>query len=305
MTDSEKIKECAKKIGFDLVGICSAEKLPDSDIEYLSSWLEKGYNDQMEYMGKNFDKRVNPKLLLKDAKSIICVGLNYKLPDEKSNPFIADFAVYPDYHKVIKHKLFEIADFIKEEISADVKVKACVDSVPIAERSIAARAGLGFIGKNKMLINPQIGLQFLIGLLITNIELDHDEPIDNGCTDCNRCVRACPTNAFERDGMLNASKCISYLTIECKDEFDSQIKSKIANNVFGCDKCIKACPYTHITPIADKKDFKPIGKILGMSPKEILEMDSNTFEETFAGTTIERTGLENLKRNATNCVENT
>ena len=150
MTDSEKIKEYAKQVGFDLAGISSAEKLPDSDIEYLTGWLAKGYNSQMGYMSKNFDKRVNPKLLFKEAKSIICVGLNYKLSDEKSNSFIADFALYPDYHKVIKSKLFAIAEFIKEHISGDVKVKACVDSVPIAERTIAARAGLGFIGKNKM-----------------------------------------------------------------------------------------------------------------------------------------------------------
>jgi len=202
----------------------------------------------MEYMNRNFQKRINPAELLKDAKSVICVALNYKPKDTERKTGTANFALYEDYHPFIKNLLFRLADFIKDSAGVNVKFKACVDSAPVAERSLAQRAGLGFIGRNHILINPTLGLQMLLGELITDLPLAPDKPITQSCSGCDRCITACPGEALKPDGGFDANRCISYLTIEHNRRAD--------NGQFGCDECLLTCPYNSIAPICKNKNFK-------------------------------------------------
>jgi epoxyqueuosine reductase len=173
-----------------------------------------------------------------------------------------------------------------------------VDSVPIAERAIAQRAGLGFIGRNHFLIHPKKGLQILLGELIIDIGLAKDSPIESGCNNCDRCIKACPTGALGADGSFDAAKCLSYLTIESKDEIDPQYRKFLGKQLFGCDECIKACPFNNSAPIADKKDFKPQQKLMQLTPEQILKLDEKDFDSFFVNTAIHRTGLEKIKSNA-------
>lgn len=252
----EKIKDKAGQLGFDLVGITTAEPIEPSQVEYFKDWLKNGYNGQMEYMSRNFQKRINSAELLKGAKSVICVALNYKPQESEQKKGIANFALYEDYHPFVKNLLFQLAEFIQTLADKRVKFKACVDSVPVAERTLAQRAGLGFIGRNHMLINPSLGLQILLGELITDLPLMPDEPFIHSCQSCDKCITACPTAALTEDGQFNANRCISYLTIEHKGKIDDDLRKKMDASVFGCNKCILACPYDDSAPIRKNKNFK-------------------------------------------------
>ena len=218
----EQIRQYCLDLGFDAVGITTAEPVETAHVQYFRQWLDAGLAADMGYMHRNTEKRFDPAKLLNCAKSVICVALNYRLNknQQADNPSvrIARFAQYEDYHPFIKDRLFKLAEFIVRvgRAHADqIKFKACVDSVPIAERALAQRAGLGFIGKNHMLINPELGNQILLGELITTLELEPDEPFEQiPCGDCGRCIRACPTGALSFDGTFDARKCISYQTIE-------------------------------------------------------------------------------------------
>ncbi|MHC4988799.1 MAG: tRNA epoxyqueuosine(34) reductase QueG [Planctomycetota bacterium] len=224
MSFEQQIKQKALELGFDAVGITTAEPVAAAHIAYFQRWLADGNAGQMAYLHRNSEKRFDPAGLLAGAKSVICVALNYRPAknDLPENPpiRIARFAQYIDYHPFIKDRLFQLAEFIQKETearsgSAGIKFKACVDSVPIAERALAQRAGLGFIGKNHMLIHPELGNQFLLGELVTTLELAPDAPTEDlSCGDCGRCLRACPTGALGFDGSFDARKCVSYLTIE-------------------------------------------------------------------------------------------
>lgn len=247
MNITARIKQKAIALGFDLVGITTADPLADTQIAHFKSWLTNGSAGQMDYMKRNLEKRTNPARLLKGAKSIICVALNYK-PPASTQTEIANFALYEDYHLFIKKRLFELADFINAKTDHPARFKACVDSGPIAERPIAQRAGLGFIGTNHMLINPELGLQILLGELVTDLQLTPDEPAENLCHNCDKCIKACPTAALASDGTFNANKCISYLTIEHKGKIPAQLAAEIGSHLFGCDECIKACPFDKPAP---------------------------------------------------------
>jgi epoxyqueuosine reductase len=304
----EEIKKYAIKIGFDVVGITDASPIPADHIEYLKHWLENGYAGQMSYLHRNFEKRVNPALLLDGAKSIICVGLNYKR-DGKSQPAvdatfgkIAAYACYQDYHKFIKEKLYLLADFIKSIIVSPLKFKVCTDSVPLAERSLAARAGLGFIAKNHVLTHPIFGQQLLLGELITNIQLEPDKSLTSGCKSCNRCAEACPTGALTQDG-LDARRCVSYLTIENKGVIPQELTKKIGNRLFGCDDCILACGYHKNAPCA-QDGFKSYDGRQVQDLCDVVKMDEDEFARRFADSPLLRLGLERFKRNAIICLQN-
>lgn len=307
MSISKAVKQKAIELGFDLVGITDSAAIAKKDISILKNHLANGNTGDMEYLHRNFEKRVNPKNLMPGAKSVICVALNYKpVPNSFKAPFgcqIADFAKYEDYHSFIKVGLFKLAEFIAENFKSDLEYKACVDSVPLAERSLAARAGLGFIGKNKMLINPKLGSRLLLGELITNIKLDCDKPVKNLCAGCDRCIRSCPGKVFE-DGNFDSRKCVSYLTIENKGEIKDADKEKIDNRLFGCDKCVSSCPFDQNAPVRSNTNFTFINPLADITLQDILYWDKRDFDNHLKGTAMHRLGLQNLKRNVSICLDN-
>lgn len=314
MALAASIKQKALELGFDLVGITTAEPLDPKQIEKLSAWLSAGSAGQMHYMYKNFEKRTNPAELLPNARSVICTGLNYRPGPAKEarteqatcTARIANFALYEDYHPFIKNLLRQLVEFISDSAGGDWRFKICVDSVPLAERGLAQRAGLGFIGKNHMLINPQLGSQILLGEIITDLELMPDEPLPEGCVDCEKCIRACPGGAIGSDGSFDAGKCISYLTIEHHGQIPNGLAEKIGSHLFGCDECVLICPYeTSFSGRACRnKQFRIFPDRGQIDPAQISDWDSAEFDKYFAGSPVERLGLERLKRNARICLKN-
>ncbi|MCK5226319.1 MAG: tRNA epoxyqueuosine(34) reductase QueG [Planctomycetes bacterium] len=311
MSITEKIKQKALELGFDLVGITDAAAVDAEQAKLLAEWLDCGCAGEMDYMHRNFRKRIHPSELMKNAHSIICVGLNYTPQKIKTNSQnsaaigkVANYAQYEDYHPFIKKQLFKLADFIKSLTKENLKFKICVDSAPLAERAIAARAGLGFIGKNHTLINPEIGSQILLGEIITTLKLEIDEPIKNSCCDCDKCITSCPTGALSADGKFDATKCISYLTIEYKGRIVSELTGKIGNHIFGCDECIMACPYQKNAPVCKNKEFKFHSNRANLDLQKILDLSEDEFKIRFADSAFERLGIERLKRNAKICLEN-
>ena len=337
MTLAQDIKQKALQLGFDLVGITDASPLNNEQFELFTDWLALGYAGRMGYMRENLDKRINPAKLLKNAQSIICVGLNYtparllslraSLSDARQSPLqhtvqpvgtVANYARYEDYHPFIKKQLRKLNDFIASIAGTGFNFKICVDSAPLAERTLAARAGLGFIGKNRMLINPELGPQILLGEIVTSLKLQTDEPnfchserseesiglTKTNCSDCNKCLSACPTGALRPDGRFDANKCISYLTIEYKGEIPADLAQKIGGRLFGCDECVLACPHYANTPVCKNRQFKFYNDRSKLNLHRILNMTDDDFEAEFADSAFMRLGLDRLKRNAQTCLNN-
>lgn len=307
MNDSKDIKIKALELGLDVVGITTAEPIDDAHQQYFQDWLKRGCAAGMEYLHRNTEKRFNPSKLLEGAKSVVCVGLNYK-PTHKtaeSEHNIANYALYEDYHPFIKSRLYLLADFIVQLVAnKSIRFKACVDSVPLAERALAQRAGLGFIGKNRCLTHPHLGGQLLLGELITTLDLPPDEPMtENPCENCNLCVKACPTGALEANSGFDSRKCISYLTIEEKKAIPDPVASKI-NSLLGCDACLMACPYQSHAPACKNKDFAFFPQRSLLDANAILDWTGDDFDRYFKNSSVERIGLECLKRNAMFCLNN-
>ena len=310
MSLAEQIKQKALELGFDQVGITGAWPIDTRQAELLRSWLKSGFAGQMSYMHPHFEKRANPAKLLENAKSVVVVALNYALPKLQAKPSdpavptgrVANYAQYEDYHLFIKHRLRRLAEFICSVTGAGHRFKICVDSAPLAERALAARAGLGFIGKNHMLINPIIGSQIFLGEIITDIRLRIDEPNINDCSDCDKCVDSCPTGALRLDGQFDANKCISYLTIEYRGQIPPELAERIGDRLFGCDECVLACPYQHRAPACKNKQFKFYPERGRLDLQQLLKMTQEDFEAAFADSPIKRSGLDRLKRNAQICL---
>ncbi|MBN1817687.1 MAG: tRNA epoxyqueuosine(34) reductase QueG [Sedimentisphaerales bacterium] len=308
-----QIKDKAGELGFDLVGITTAEPIDPEDVEQLRRWLDEGLAGDLEYMHRNIEKRIDPGKLLPGAKSVICVGLNYKPPEDLSvkpngkGPYgrVVNYSLYDDYHTFIKDRLFKLSSFIQEStVREEIHCKACVDSAPLAERALARRAGLGFIGKNHMLIHPQRGPQILLGELLTTLPLEPDEAICRDCGACRKCLDACPTGALQPDGRFDARRCISYLTGEFDGSVCSEVAARIGDRVYRCEECILACPYTANAPPMRNADFGFRGERKWLPLKEVVEWDQAAFESLFKGTVVEWTGLKRLRRAARICLEN-
>jgi len=310
MTLTEKIKQKALQLGFDLIGITDASPVGPEHIDRFKQWLNSDHAARMSYMQKNFEKRTHPAKLFPPAKSVICTALNYKPPKTKFKPpkklagKVAAYVRYEDYHTFIKNKLRLLANFIAPLAGPDFKFKICVDSAPLAERALAQRAGLGFIGKNHILTNPTLGPQLLLGELLTNLELQTDTPITANCKACNKCLDACPTKALQPDGAFDANKCISYLTIEHKGDILPLLAEKIADRLFGCDTCLLACPYSDSAPLCRDTDFKFHPERTNLHLDYILKLTQEKFESDFADSPMTRTPLKKLKSTAKICLKN-
>jgi epoxyqueuosine reductase len=295
---SSMIRAEALRLGFDKCGISRAEYLSE-DAERLESWLRNQYHGQMAYMENHADKRVDPTKLVAGAQSVISVLLNYYPAEDQqdpSAPLISKYAYGEDYHNVIRHKLQELLRYIQGNI-APAAGRAFVDSAPVLDRAWAARAGLGWIGKNTNLITPESGSFFFIGALIVDITLHYDQPIQDFCGDCNRCIRACPTTAIIAPRLIDARKCISYLTIENKGEIDTNLRAHFHNRVFGCDICQDVCPWNRKAKPHNVKEFQPPDGLLEMSRQEWHDLDEPRFNELFRRSAVKRATFEGLRRN--------
>ena len=298
MTKSEitaLIKEQAAATGFDACGIAKADFL-EQDAEYLRQWLQSGEHGEMAYLENYFEKRVDPRLLVENSKSVIVVLLNY-FPETLQNPTapqIAKYAYGTDYHYLVKSKLYELRDYIDATICAVNGVAFC-DSAPVLERRWAEKAGLGWIGKSTNLINPRMGSFFFIGELIIDLELEYDEPQPSHCGNCTRCIDACPTNALSAQG-LNASQCIAYLTIEKKGEIPPEFAANLSNCIFGCDICQDVCPWNQKKAKPHKTtELNPSERFLNMTKDDWLNLSKSDFNVLFKNSAVKRAGYKKIK----------
>jgi len=291
------IKSSAQKLGFDYCGISKAEYL-DPDATRLKDWLKNGQHGEMSYMGNHFEKRVDPTKLVEGSKSIISLLYNY-YPEtdllEEDNFKIAKYAYGKDYHYLLKDKLKELLTLIQQKIN-HVEGRVFVDSAPILERQWAAKSGLGWVGKNTLLINKQSGSYFFIAELILNVELVPDNPIGDYCGTCSRCMDACPTQAL-KPYQMDAFKCISYLTIELKEDIPEAFQGKIKNWIFGCDICQEVCPWNRFSKPHNEPYFKPNDQLKAMSRKDWIEISEEVFQSLFRKSAVKRTKYKGLIRN--------
>ncbi len=297
MTFSEEIKQHALSLGFDACGICRAHD--SGEEERYMQWLSDNCQAGMSYMERNIEKRLDPRELVEGAKSIISVALNY-YPHQKQPGGVPRFAYYAygkDYHEVMWSKLKQLFLFIQEWYP-EASGRCFSDTAPVLERFWAAQAGLGFVGKNTLLIIPGKGSYFFLGEIILNLELDYDSPVSENCGECTRCLRSCPTGAIERPYRVNANKCISYQTIENKGEIAPEIVPNLRNNVYGCDICQLVCPYNREARPHDTPEFMPSEEFLSLDLKKLLEMDEETYREVFRHSAVKRAKFSGLKRNA-------
>ncbi|MFZ2324762.1 MAG: tRNA epoxyqueuosine(34) reductase QueG [Ignavibacteriaceae bacterium] len=289
----------AKQLGFDLVGFAKAELLYD-EIEKLEIWLEKGYQASMEYMERNLSKRKNVNEILPNAKSVISLALNYYTPEsyshDKDKGKVSRYAWGKDYHLIIWQKLDELETVLKE-IEPNFKSLSYVDTGPVMDKAWAVHSGIGWMGKHTNVINPEIGSWFFIATIITNYEFEYSEMITDHCGSCTACIDTCPTNAIIQNYVVDANKCISFQTIENKNEIPNELNGKFDNWIFGCDICQDVCPWNQkfSKPTFIKK-FYPVNKEFSLD--EVMKLDHISFKQRFSDSPIKRTKLKGLQRNA-------
>jgi epoxyqueuosine reductase len=264
----------------------------------LESWLKNNRNGQMSYMENHFDKRLNPTLLVDDAKSVVSLLLNY-YPEELQNPDsykISKYAYGQDYHFVIKEKLKEFLFSIQSTIG-EVSGRAFVDSAPVLDKAWAAKSGLGWIGKNSNLLTQKVGSFYFIAELIIDLDLDYDNPTTDHCGTCTACIDACPTEAIVAPYVVDGSKCISYFTIELKENIPQEMKGKFDDWAFGCDVCQDVCPWNKFSKAHSEPLFNPNPELLSMSKKDWIEITEETFKAVFKNSPLKRAKFQGLKRN--------
>ncbi|GBL35373.1 epoxyqueuosine reductase [Filimonas sp.] len=294
---TQLIKDEADKLGFQYCGIAKAEKL-EEDAARLEKWLHKGFHGQMAYMENHFEKRIDPRRLVDDAKSVITLLLNY-YPAEKQAmdaPLISKYAYGKDYHLVIKEKINALLEVIKEKIG-EVHGRGFVDSAPVLERSWAIKSGAGWIGKNGNMITKKQGSFFFIATLIIDLTLEYDLPfLKDYCGTCTQCIDACPTDAILPDKEINGSHCISYYTIELKEALISSEK-KWDDWMFGCDICQDVCPWNRFSKPTTENNFNPLNEIMDYTKADWEEITEETFKKVFKDSPLKRTKYAGIKRN--------
>ncbi len=292
------IKQEAHRLGFDFCGISRAEYL-EKEAPRLEKWLAQNMNGEMKYMENHFDKRLDPRLLVNGAKSVISLLLNY-YPDEKQKdetaPKISKYAFGKDYHSVIKEKLKFLVNFIEENIGK-INARIFVDSAPVMDKVWAAKSGLGWIGKNSNLINKKHGSFFFIAELIVDLELEYDSPVKDFCGSCTACMDACPTDAIVEPYIVDGSKCISYFTIELKNAIPNEMKGKFDQWIFGCDICQDVCPWNRFSKRHNEPLFNANPKLLEMEKSDWEEITEEIFNQLFKHSAVKRTKFKGLKRN--------
>ena len=295
---SESIKSKAKDLGFLSCGISKADFL-EEEAPRLEQWLNQNHHGEMAYMANHFDKRLDPRVLVPGAKSVVSLLLNYHSKEKQTDveaPKIASYAFGDDYHKVIKDKLKQLMSFIHQEIG-EVQGRVFVDSAPVMDKAWAAKSGLGWIGKNTNLISKKAGSFFFIAELILDLELEHDLPATDHCGSCTACIDACPTDALIAPYQIDGSKCISYVTIELKNEIPTDFHGKMDNWAFGCDVCQTVCPWNRFATPHSEPAFNPPDELLSLSKNHWEEMTQEVFSVIFKNSAIKRTKFEGLKRN--------
>ncbi len=295
---TQLIKSQSKRLGFDYCGISRAEFLED-EAPRLENWLNKNMHGQMSYMQNYFDKRLDPRLLVPGAKSVISLLLNYYPTDNQADNAtfkISKYAYGKDYHFVIKEKLNQLLQFIKSTIG-EIDGRVFVDSAPVMDKVWAKKSGLGWIGKNSNLINKNNGSFYFIAELIIDLELEYDGAIKDYCGTCTRCMDACPTDAIVAPYVVDGSKCISYFTIELKDNIPAEVKGKFDNWIFGCDICQDVCPWNRFSKPHNEPHFRADKELLGMTQNNWLDLTAETFKRVFKDSAVKRTKFKGLKRN--------
>jgi epoxyqueuosine reductase len=297
--NSQKIKQKALDLGFLQAGIARANHLGE-DAPRLRDWLDKGYHGSMDYMEKHFEKRVDPRRLVDGARSIVVVLQNYFTREnqhDETAPRISKYAYGKDYHDIMKKKLHSLSGFMEEQIGSH-SGRVFVDSAPVLERAWGRLAGLGWIGKNSLLLNHMHGSWFFIGVIITDMELDADRPVKDYCGDCTRCVDACPTNAILPGKVVDASRCISCLTIENRENrLPAEFRGRMENWVFGCDICQEVCPWNHNAFPHSEPWLDPIPGLLAMNRQEWVDLEEKQYDRLFEGSAVKRANFTGLRRN--------
>ena len=297
-TNTLCVKKIAVELGFDFCGISKAEFLED-EAPRLEKWLKSGMHGKMHYMEKHFDKRLDPTKLVPGAKSVISLLLNYypeKEIAQDQNFKISKYAYGIDYHIVIKEKLFSFLAEIQKQIGA-VDGRVFVDSAPMMDKAWAAKSGVGWMGKHTNIINRDIGSFFFIAELVLDLELEPDGPIADYCGTCTRCIDACPTNAITEPYVVDGSKCISYLTIELKENIPDEFAGKLENWVFGCDICQDVCPWNRFSKPTKTTQFRPVNELMAINQQDWKDISEEMFNRLFEHSAIKRTKYKGLKRN--------
>jgi epoxyqueuosine reductase len=303
-----RIKQHAHDLGFELAGIAPAS--PADGFDKLRSWLDEGCAGEMEYMHRHADARRHPSSILPEVRSVVMVGMNYKPQDGDRNaprhPFsaspvhgkVARYSLGEDYHEVLRPRLNQLLAMIQQEVPG-CHGRGVVDSAPLLERDFARRAGLGWFGKNTMLLNKRLGSYFFIGALLLDLQLEPDPAHEtNHCGTCSACLDACPTQAFTAPGQLDARRCISYLTIELRGPIPEELREPMGDWLFGCDICQEVCPWNRKAPAGNEPAFQPRSDLESVDPVELLSLTEPEFRRRFRGTALMRTKRRGLLRNA-------
>ena len=295
---TESIRKRALELGFQSCGFAKAEFL-EEEAPRLENWLKNNFHGKMNYMENHFDLRLNPQLLVKNAKTVISLSYNYFPENTQRNDSykIAKYAYGTDYHFVIKDKLKELLNFVQEEFG-EINGRVFTDSAPVLEHAWAKKAGIGWSGKNSLTISKQKGSFFFLAEIILDLELEYDQPFESDhCGNCTKCIDSCPTEAILPDKQINGSQCISYFTIELKEEIPPEMKGKFDDWIFGCDVCQDVCPWNRFSLPSKEEKFRPNAEILNYSKSDWKEITEDVFKKIFQKSPVKRTKFEGFKRN--------
>lgn len=297
--NTDLIRAEAQRLGFEFVGFARAERL-EEEARKLEAWLQQGAHGKMAYMENHFDLRIDPTRLVPGAKSVICLTFNYFTPEKQHDPEapkISRYAYGEDYHHVVRDRLNTLLAFMQEQIG-EINGRCFVDSAPVLEREWARRAGIGWNGRNTLTIHPRRGSNFFLAEIICDLPLLYDDPIRDHCGTCRRCIDACPTQAISQEGyLLDASRCISYLTIELREEIPREFQDQTDNWMFGCDVCQDVCPWNRFAKQHEEPSFEPHPDLLDMTKHDWIELTEETFGRIFRKSAVKRAKFAGLQRN--------